>query len=243
MLTKKEYKIIERYIEKELNGTWIVEAERAGAQHMAEYILSMLPQYTLKEETEQGIDCDAVNRALRDGKIIIIKSEHGIAVVPGNIKTGCSFVEMGRHCGVLYGKELEESKHLQETMEKHNKGCYVKSSETEQELWDRLDGHQKCLKSASDLAQKENNKMQMRAVKSGTISIEKYKTGTWKYTENHSSENQEKTGGSDIEWVKQMERRIELLEESIMFILKTVLKDYRPFQDLNEEIKNIIMSK
>lgn len=182
MLTKREYENIkDRTLERIQK---LLEQEPHLKKHSSilyggrEIVLKELLEHM--QEEEQGIDCDAINKALQDGKITVMRSEHGVAIVPGSQKTIYDimfenvlnnaenkmqevareyyFKEFGKHCGVLTGLALEEAKRSQELMEKHNRGCYVKSDETDQEQWDRLDGHQKCVKAAADVAYKEQKK-------------------------------------------------------------------------------------
>lgn len=146
MLTRKEYETIEKEMRRYTDdGVWLVAAMRFGARACADHVLNLLKENYVQEEeqTECGIDCDALNKALKEGTIRFIYSmEGGAAFVPGEQKTVHVFKEGGRHAGRFF----------------ENRECYVKSDETEKELWDRLNGHQRCMKSAADVAYKEQKK-------------------------------------------------------------------------------------
>lgn len=207
MLTKQEYKVIKHYIEREMNGTWLVEANRSGAQYMAEYVLNMLSRYTTEEEAEQSIDCDAINKALQDGKITLVRSKHGVAVVPSQ-----------------------------------SWDCYVKSDETDQEQWDRLDGHQKCVKAAVDAARKiqelglgyRKQEDQDKILNSGSLTIRKNENGKYEYVSETQSD-------VDAGTVWDVLERLERLEKGFGTIATIILQQhtFAPFHDIQNNITKL----
>lgn len=187
MLTKREYENIkDRTLERIQK---LLEQEPHLKKHSSilyggrEIVLKELLEHV--QEEEQGIDCDAINKALQDGKITVMRSEHGTAIVPGSQKTIYDLMfenvlnnaeykmqeiarknyckDLGKYCGVSTDLALEAAKRIQELMKKHDRGCYVKSDETEKEQWDRLDGHQKCMKAAADVAFKEQKESEQNS--------------------------------------------------------------------------------
>lgn len=233
MLSKQEYEEIKQKTEQYVNDVFIVESMRTGAECLAGYIMKLLERkYMQQKETETaetGIDCNVLNKALKEGTIRLIWSMGGgVAFVPAEQKTDHDtmfenvlnnaektmqevkeefyFKEGGKHCGILTGMALEKANRIQNLMKEHNRGCYIKPEETEKEQWERLDGHQRCMKSASDIAYEEQNKG--RILKSGSLSIRKNENGRYEYVSETQSDVDAGTAWDVLERLERLEKKV-----------------------------------
>lgn len=206
MLTKQEYETIEQKVCDDANLIYWNHKKFIEK----ELILKFLKEYVHPDQgkqEEQNIDCDAINKALQDGKITFVRSEHGVAVVPSQ-----------------------------------SPDCYVKSDETDQEQWDRLDGHQRCVKAAVDAARKiqelglgyRKQEDQDKILKSGSLTIRKNENGKYEYV----SETQ-----SDIDagTVWDVLERLERLEKGFGTIATIILQQhtFAPFHDIQNNITKL----
>lgn len=206
-------------------------------------------------KTETGIDCAALNNALLNGSIRVVQSVDGkYAFVPGEkksdhdimfencmnnaerkmkeIETEHYFKAGGRNAGRCFGgistyEALEAAQRISVLLQRKNKGCYVKSDETEKEQWDRLTGHQKCMKAAADAAYELQKKNETMALDDAI-----------KYREEKVKENCSRSGEEYkrlAAWLKELKTRRSIISSGCISIEKDKNGEYK-YSDKTQEI-------
>lgn len=106
----------------------------------------------LKKEAWAGIDCNKLNQALKDGKIQMVRSEHGVAFIPGH-----AFNDLNESIGKMCKAIMEGVEPVRECL--GNDPFYK--------------GHKQACRSAADVAYKMN----LQATGAGEVTIVEKESG------------------------------------------------------------------